>query len=153
MRFINPCLYRLRYRESPKGWSRGRRREQSQRSRGPSRDRPRETKTPRKEHVVALVDLDPRLNDTRTEPGEDFLSIPLQDDTHWTHMRTSPTPTDNTMVSQTLIENADLFAWTASDMSRVSPNIITHRLSVYKEARTSPKRKKMGEEKRDTARK
>jgi len=34
----------------------------------------------------------------------------------------------------TLKKNVDLFAWTPSDMSGVSVNIITHRLSVFKEA-------------------
>jgi len=68
-------------------------------------------------------------------------------------MGTSLTSADSTMVSQTLIENADIFAWTTSDMSGVSLNIITHRLLVYKEARlVSQKKRKMGEEKHNVAR-
>jgi len=57
------------------------------------------------------------------------------------------------MVSQTVIKNANLFAWTASDMSGVSPYIITHCLLVYKKAQPSPKEKKrkMGEEKHNVA--
>jgi len=44
----------------------------------------------------------------------------------------------------------DLFAWTAFDMSRVSPDIITHCLLVYKEARSiAQKKRKMGEDKRN----
>jgi len=85
--------------------------------------------------MVALVNLDPRLNDARIELSEDLRPIPLQDDAHSIHMGTSLTSVDRTMVSQTLIKNADLFAWTAFDMSGVSPDIITHSLSVYNEPR------------------
>jgi len=48
-----------------------------------------------------------------------------------------------------LFDNADLFAWTTADMARVSLDIITHRLSIYKEAKpvVSQKKRKMGEEK------
>jgi len=45
---------------------------------------------------------------------------------------------DSKLVSQTLIENVDLFAWTTVDMPGVSPYVITHRLSVYKEAKPVP---------------
>jgi len=39
------------------------------------------------------------------------------------------------MLSQTLIQNATLFAWTISDMMGVCLDIITHRLSIYKATR------------------
>jgi len=38
-----------------------------------------------------------------------------------------------------LIDNADLFAWTAADMPGVSPDVITHRLSIYKEVKLEKK--------------
>jgi len=41
---------------------------------------------------------------------------------------------NNKLVSQTLINNVDLFAWMVVDMPGVSPNIITHCLFIYKEA-------------------
>ena len=43
----------------------------------------------------------------------------------------------------------DLFAWTAADVPGVNPEVITHRLSVYKEARpVAQKKRNHGEEKR-----
>jgi len=52
-----------------------------------------------------------------------------------------------------LKKNVDLFAWTATDVPGVNPEIITHRLSVYKEARpVAQKKRNHGEEKRLAAR-
>jgi len=103
--------------------------------------------------MVALVDLDPRLDETRIEPGGDLRPLPVWDDEHKTHIGISLKPNDSKLVSQTLIDNTDLFAWTTSDMPGESPNIIRHRLSIYKEARPVAQKKwKMGEEKRDAAR-
>jgi len=52
-------------------------------------------------------------------------------------------------IKQTLVNNADLFAWTRADMPSVSLDIITHKLVVYKKAcPISQKKRKMGEEKR-----
>jgi len=61
--------------------------------------------------MVALVDLDPWLDEARIEPGEDLRSLPLQDYDHTTHIGRSLKPDDSDLVSQTLINNADLFAW------------------------------------------
>jgi len=42
----------------------------------------------------------------------------------------------------------DMFAWTPTDMSGVSPNIITHRLSIFREDRPiSHKKRDLGDEK------
>ena len=47
----------------------------------------------------------------------------------------------------TLKKNMNLFVWTTSDMSGVSPDIITHKLSVFKEARPAVQKKRnLGEE-------
>jgi len=98
--------------------------------------------------MVALADLDPRMNDAHIELGEGLRLVPLQDDKHSTYIGMSLMTIDGVMVSQGLIQNSDLFAWTASDMSGVSPEIITHLLSVYKEVRPiTQKKRKMGEEK------
>jgi len=48
-----------------------------------------------------------------------------------------------------LKKNVDLFAWTAVEVPGVNPEVITHRLSVYKEARlVAQKKRNHGEEKR-----
>ena len=109
------------YRASPHGRSRERTRRSTE---GRSHDR----RT--REHMVALFDLDPRLDEACIEPGEDLHPLPLRDDEHKTHIGTSLKPDDNKLVSQTLIDNTDLFVWTIVDMSGVSPDIITHCLSV-----------------------
>jgi len=82
--------------------------------------------------MVAFVDLDPWLDEARIESGEDLHSLPLRDEELAIHMGISLKLDDNKLISQTLIDNADLFASTTSDMLRVSPDIITHHLSVYK---------------------
>jgi len=63
-----------------------------------------------KRHLVALVDLDPRLDDPRMEAGEDLQQIFLQDNDHKTYIGTSLKSDDRKVISKTLIENADLFA-------------------------------------------
>jgi len=95
--------------------------------------------------MVTLVDLDPRLDEARIDPGEDLRSLPLRDDDHKTHIGTSLNSDDSKLVSQTLIDNFDLFAWTVAYMSGVSLDIITHHLSIYKEVRmVAHKKTKIG---------
>lgn len=49
----------------------------------------------------------------------------------------------------TLWRNRDVFAWTVADMSGIHPSVMSHKLSIYKEARpVSQKKRKMGEEKK-----
>jgi len=45
------------------------------------------------------------------------------------------------LVRQTLVNNADLFAWTVADMPRLSLDFITHHLSIYKEAKPKAQKK------------
>jgi len=87
--------------------------------------------------MVALVDL---LDDAHMEAGEDLQPLPLRDDDHKTYIGTSLKPDDRKMVNTTLFDNTDLFAWTTADIPGVSPDIITHRLSIYKEARPRTKK-------------
>ena len=103
--------------------------------------------------MIALVDLDPRMDDPRMEAGEDLQAFPLRDDRHITHVGTSLKPDDRMAIGTTLVKNADLFAWTAADMPGVDPQVITHRLSLYKEARPiAQKKRHLGEERRQAAR-
>ena len=103
--------------------------------------------------MIALVDLDPRMDDPRMEAGEDLYLFPLRDDRHATHIGTSLKPDDRMAIDTTLVKNADLLAWTAADMPGVDPQVITHRLSLHKEARPiAPKKRHLGEERRQAAR-
>jgi len=102
--------------------------------------------------MVALVDLDPRLDDACMEAGEDLQPLPLCNDDHKTYIKTSLNPDDRKLVSTTLFDNTDLFSWTTADVPGVSPDIITHRLSVYKEAiPIAQQKRKLGEERRNAA--
>jgi len=120
----------LCYRESPRVQSKEHNKGHSPRSKGLFRDRSHEIKSPRKEHMVVLVNLEPWLNEARIEPGEDLRSLPLRDEEHASHIGTYLKSTDDKLVSQTLIDNVDLFAWTVSDMLGVSPDVITHRVLI-----------------------
>jgi len=52
-------------------------------------------------------------------------------------------------LTPTLIAKIDLFAWSAVDLPRVDPQVVVHKLSIYKEARyVSQKKRKLGEERR-----
>ena len=98
-------------------------------------------------HLVALFDLDPRLDDPRMEAGEYLQPIFLCDKDRKTHMGTCLKPNDRETIGKTLTKNTDLFAWTAADMPGVKSDVITHRLSIYKEARPiAQKKRKLGEE-------
>jgi len=56
------------------------------------------------------------------------------------------------LVHQALKRNVDRFAWTTSDMLGVSPDIITHKFSIYKETcLITHKKRKLEKEKRLTA--
>jgi len=86
------------------------------------------------------------------EAGEDLQLVFLHDKDHKTYMGTSLKPDDREAIGKTLTKNADLFAWTAADMPGVKSDVITHRLSVYKEARPiAQKKRKLGEERRKAA--
>ena len=63
------------YRASPRSRSRGRK-VRSPRSRGPTRDRSQEMRSLRRVHMVALVDLDPQLNDAYIDPDENLRPLP-----------------------------------------------------------------------------
>jgi len=62
------------YKASPRERSMGRR-GHSPRSREPTRDRFRDRKS--REHMVALVNLDPWLNEALIEPSKDLRPLPL----------------------------------------------------------------------------
>jgi len=55
-------------------------------------------------HLIALVDLDPRLDDPRMEAVEDLQPIFLYDNDHKTYMGTSLKLDDREMVGKTLIK-------------------------------------------------
>jgi len=103
--------------------------------------------------VVAVTELDPRVEEIRVEPKEDVQCVPLIGNDKVTQIGTSLSKEDAAQLSNTLQENAYVFAWTAADIPGVNPAIITHKLSTFKDARpVAQKKRKLGEEKRIAAR-
>ncbi len=86
------------------------------------------------EPTVALVDLDPRATEDRLEAREELRRVPLLDEEHNTAVGTAMATAEAEIMDVALKKNMDMFAWTLTDMPRVSPDVITHRLSIFKEA-------------------
>jgi len=77
----------------------------------------------------------PRTTKDRLEAREELRRVPLLDEEHNTCIGTAMAAAEAEIMHVTLKKNVDLFVWTPSDMSGVSLDIITHRLSMFKEAR------------------
>jgi len=105
------------------------------------------------QRMVALMDLDPRINDdVRMKPSNDVTEWQLAGEGQNTRLGGSMTESEVQRVTKLLADNRDLFAWTAEDMPGVDQRVMSHRLSVCKEARpVDQKKRRMGEEKRIAA--
>jgi len=98
---------------------------------------------------VNVADLDPRIDEVRVEPVEDVIQIQLHDKEHGTKLGISLGKEEAKIIRQVLVQNADMFAWMTEDMPGVDPEVMSHRLLVYKDARPiAQKKRKQGEEKR-----
>jgi len=112
-----------------------------------------EGRIPKRDQVVAVTELDPRIEEVRVEPKEDVQYVPLIGNNKITRIGTSLSKEDAAQLNNTLQENASVFAWTATDILGVDPTIITHKLSTFKDARlVAQKKRKLGEEKRIASR-
>ena len=87
-------------------------------------------------NMVAMVDLDPRMNDERLEPKEETTSIVLgEDEKQCTYIGESmPEDLLNKLIA-ILRRNKDLFAWKAADIPGIDPEVISHKLSVCQGAK------------------
>jgi len=103
--------------------------------------------------MIALTNLDPRVNDeVRMKLSNDVTEWRLAGEGQNTRLGESMTEVEIKKITQLLIENKDLFAWTAEDMSDIDPRVMSHKLSVCKEARpVDQKKKRMGDKKRIVA--
>ncbi|XP_068497948.1 uncharacterized protein [Phaseolus vulgaris] len=105
------------------------------------------------EKIVAMVDLDPRLNEERLEPKEETTTVVLgQDDRQCTYISGSMPDELLSKLITLLRNNKDLFAWQPSDIPGIDPEVMCHKLFVCREAKpVSQKRRKLGEERRQAA--
>jgi len=108
-----------------------------------------EERIPKRSQVVAVTELDPRIEEVRVEPKEDVRYVPLAGNDRVTQIGTSLSKVDAAQLSNIFQENASVFAWTAADIPGVDLAIITHKLSTFKYVRPiAQKKRKLGEEKR-----
>ncbi|XP_014506386.1 uncharacterized protein LOC106766145 [Vigna radiata var. radiata] len=106
-----------------------------------------------KQPETILVDLDPRTNtNDRFEPQGDVKAFVLgRSEDQTTSIGAGLQPEDERDLTELLRANFKLFAWSVADMPGIHPSVMTHKLSVFKEARpVAQKKRRFGDEKRDT---
>jgi len=80
-------------------------------------------------------DLDPRVGrDVRLEPVEETTALELPNG-HSIKLGTWLESEERAIITLVLVSNIDLFAWSAVDLPGVDPQVASHKLSIYKEAR------------------
>jgi len=96
--------------------------------------------------------LDPRIGrDVRLEPVEDTTPLALPNG-HSINLGTGLNSDERATITPILINNTNIFTWSAADLPGVDPQVASHKLSIYKEARyVSQKKRKLGEERRQVA--
>jgi len=94
-------------------------------------------------------DLDPKVGrDARLEPVDETTPLELPNG-RTIKLGTGLQPEQREILTPTLISNTDLFSWSAADLPGVDPQVASHKLSIYKDARyVSQKKRKLGDERR-----
>jgi len=108
---------------------------------------------PRKQHrsKVAMTDLDPRTNtEDRLQPEGETREIPVGSQPgQVTKIGGALSAEDEDLLKTVILENKDLFAWSSANMPGVHPDVTSHKLATFREARpVAQKKRKMGEERR-----
>ena len=133
-------------RESPGGTFKGRHLSPQSEEVLPKRPLPREGPT---EGDQANRDVGGPRSPDRLEAREELRRVPLLDEEHSMAVGTALAAAEAEIMHVALKKNVDMFAWMPADMLGVSPDVITHRLSIFKEARPiSQKKRDLGNEKR-----
>jgi len=102
-------------------------------------------------HISLGDDLDPRPNDEpQVELKEEVVLCQVGREGQNTRLGSTLGAEEKNIITTVLFKNTDLFAWSAADMSGTDPQIISHKLSICKEARliAQKKRKLVGEKER-----
>ena len=102
-------------------------------------------------HISLGDDLDPRPNDEpQVELKEEVVLCQVGREGQNTRLGSTLGAEEKNIITTVLFKNTDLFAWSAADMSGTDPQIISHKLSIFKEARliAQKKRKLVGEKER-----
>jgi len=103
--------------------------------------------------TVAMADLDPRIHDeNRMEPKEPTETYQISGAYQLDKIGEQLPKTDKERLKETLMSYKSVLAWMTTDMPGVDPQIASHRLSVYRDARPITQRKRnVGEERRVAA--
>ncbi|XP_014515522.1 uncharacterized protein LOC106773337 [Vigna radiata var. radiata] len=99
---------------------------------------------------VAMAELDPREDtDERIEPMGEVQPFPLGEADQTTMVGRELHEGETARLGNLLVRNKDLFAWTTFDMPGIHPDIISHKLSVFRDAKlVSQRKRRLGIEKR-----
>jgi len=103
--------------------------------------------------TLAGDDLDPIINsEARVKPVRETRQLPLSQQDRFLNIGTFLSEGEERHIEQILKQNADLFAWSAVDLLGVHPNVASHKLSVFPNAKPiSQKKRKLGESRRQAA--
>jgi len=94
--------------------------------------------------MVAMAELDPRIEEIRVEPKEETQRVPLIGEDKVTRIGTSLSEEDASQLNHVLQANVDVFTWTAMNMLGIDPAIITHKLSTFKDVKSVAQKKRRG---------
>jgi len=98
-----------------------------------------------------MTDLDPRTNtEDRLQPEGETKEIPIGiQPGQLTKIGGALSAEEEELIGTVILENKDLFAWSSADMPGVHPDVMSHKLAIFREARpVAQKKRKMGEERR-----
>ena len=96
-----------------------------------------------------MTDLDPRTNtEDRIQPEGETKEIPIgKHPEQVTKIGGALKSEEEELLGAVILENKDLFAWSIADMPSVHPDVMSHKLAIFREARpVAQKKRKMGEE-------
>jgi len=83
--------------------------------------------------VIGGKDLDPWVNnDARMEVVGETMTFPLPEERRNLKIGSIVDKEREKVIGQTLTIDADLFAWTTTDIPKIEPRIASHHLFVFK---------------------
>jgi len=101
-------------------------------------------------HISLSDDLDPRPNDEpQVEPKEEVVLCQMGWEGQNTRLGSTLGAEEKSIITTVLLKNTDLFAWSAADMPGIDPRIISHKLSICKEAIPIARRRESWLERKD----
>jgi len=98
-----------------------------------------------------MTDLDPRTNtEDRLQLEGETKEIPIGSQPRQvTKIGGALSAEEEELLRAVILENKDLFAWSSADMPGVHHDVMSHKLTIFREARpVAQKKRKMGEERR-----